>query len=129
MENIGGYCLDTDILIDYLRGISDARRFLFDTAVGAEMSISAVSVVELYAGKETRNAEKSKTLEDFLSAFRILPLTAEIAEKAGVLRRDYQKPFVDMIIAASAMAYGLQIVTRNTKHFESITGLKVLRPY
>lgn len=66
MENIKWYCLDTDILIDYLRGISNARRFLFDTAVGAEMSISAVSVVELYAGKETRNAEKRKALEDFL---------------------------------------------------------------
>lgn len=129
MENIRGYCLDTDILIDYLRGISDARRFLFDTAVGVEISISAVSVVELYAGKETKNAEKRKVLEDFLSVFRIIPVTFDIAKQAGVLRRDEQKPFADMIIAASAVAHGIHLITRNTRHFAAIKGLSVLRPY
>lgn len=116
-------------MIDYLRGISDARRFLFDTAVGAEMSISAVSVVELYAGKETKNAEKRKVLEDFLSVFRIIPVTFDIAKQAGVLRRDEQKPFADMIIAASAVAHGIHLITRNTRHFAAIKGLSVLRPY
>jgi predicted nucleic acid-binding protein len=129
MENIKGYCIDTDILIDYLRGRNDARRFLFDFVSPGDAFVSIVSVVELYAGKETKDVGKKNAVEDFLSTFQIIPLALEVAKKAGALRRDYQKPFADAIVAASAMAYGLQIVTRNTKHFESITGLKVFRPY
>ena len=132
MEDIRGYCIDSDILIDYLRGIEYARVFLSDTGVQSTLFISTVSVVELYAGKETRNQEKRERLELFLGNFEIIPLNGIIARTAGALRRDYQKPFADMIIAASAIEYKLYLATRNIKHFQLLekgTGLKLVKPY
>ena len=85
--------------------------------------------MEIYSGKDTRISEKKEIIEVFLANFRIIILTQGIAKRAGELRRDHQKPFADMIIAASAMEYGMPLVTRNIKHFRTIRGLKVLRPY
>ena len=134
MEDIKrGYCIDSDILIDYLRGIEDARTFLIQASKNAPLYISVVSIVELYAGKETKQEEKQKYIERFLKEFMVIPLNEALAQSAGEFRRDYGKPFADMIIAASAHAYHLRLATRNIKHFEALhTGaarLSVVKPY
>lgn len=129
MERIDGYCIDSDILIDYLRGLRVARDFLFETSRETALSISIISVVEVYAGKETREPRKRILIDEFLQNFDILGLELNIAKYAGELRRDYQKPFADMIVAASALYYKLRLVTKNIKHFEGIGGLTLLCPY
>jgi len=45
-----GYCIDSDILIDYLRGQSKARDFLLTSSKEKALWISIVSVVEIYSG-------------------------------------------------------------------------------
>ncbi len=129
MEDVKGLCLDSDVLIDYLRGTTNAHDFLLEKIGKISLFISVVGIVEIYSGKETKIPEKKEIIEIFLANFRIIILTQGIAKRAGELRRDHQKPFADMIIAASAMEYGLPLVTRNIKHFRTIRGLKVLRPY
>ena len=129
MEDVKGLCLDSDVLIDYLRGMTNARDFLLENAGKTPLFISVVGIVEIYSGKDTKISEKKEIIEVFLANFRIIILTQGIAKRAGELRRDHQKPFADMIIAASAMEYGMPLVTRNIKHFRTIRGLKVLRPY
>lgn len=129
MEDVKGVCLDSDVLIDYLRGMTNARDFLLERVGKTPLFISVVAIVEIYSGKDTKIPEKKEIIETFLANFRIIILTQGIAKRAGELRRDHQKPFADMIIAASAMEYGLPLVTRNLKHFNTIRGLKVLRPY
>ena len=84
------------------------------------------------AGKETKNEEKRKRTEQFIGNFTVIPLTPSLAKIAGELRRDYEKPFADMIVAASALEYGLGLVTRNIKDFQTLekrAGLKMLNPY
>lgn len=129
MEDVKGVCLDSDVLIDYLRGMTNARDFLLEKVGKIPLFISVVGIVEIYSGKDTKIPEKKEIIEVFLASFKIIILTQGIAKRAGELRRDHQKPFADMIIAASAMEYGLPLVTRNIKHFHTIRGLNVLRPY
>ncbi len=132
MERIVGYCIDSDVLIDYLRGVEKARSFLLQAGEVGILYISVVSIVELYAGKEMREEGKRQRIERFMENFVAIPLSESIARRAGMLRRDYHKPFADMIIAASAREYHLPLVTRNIKHFQipaEREGIKLLLPY
>ena len=129
MERIDGYCCDSDVLIDYLRGFKPARDFLSKASGEGTFIISIVSVVEIYAGKETSDPEKRILLDKFLENFDIIELDIAIAKHAGELRRDYEKPFADMVVAATARYYNLALVTKNTRHFQGIKGLSLLRPY
>lgn len=131
-EMTRGYCVDSDILIDYLRGIAEAKSFLMNAGKDVMLYISAVSIAELYAGKETRDEKKRIAIERFLTNFQVIAVDAPLARAAGELRRDYAGPFADMIIAASARAYGLTLATRNIKHFSALqksAGIVVVKPY
>lgn len=127
-----GDCIDSDILIDYLRGVENARTFLHKAHKEMPLYISAVSIVEIYAGKETKSEAKRTRIERFLQEFQVIPMDTHLAQTAGTLRRDYGKPFADMIVAATAHEYNLQLVTRNLKHFEALragVGLRIVKPY
>jgi len=124
-----GYCIDSDILIDYLRGQSKARDFLLTSSKEKVLWISIVSVVEIYSGKETKDAKKRAQIEAFLSNFNIMGLSYEIAKRAGELRRDYARPFADMIIAAGVLELDLVLITRNIRHFDELEDLNVIKPY
>lgn len=123
------YCIDSDILIDYLRGFPDSRNFFLGASNGRVLFLSAINVVEIYSGKDTKEKHAREKIEEFLSNFKIIPLHETVAKRAGMLRRDYGKPFADTIIAATAIEYDLTLVTRNEKHFRGIAGLKILVPY
>ncbi len=119
--------VDTDILIDFLRGCRDAEAFL--TKQVDDVSISAVTVAELYQG--VREGEERAKLATTLSAFTILPMTEEIAEMAGLFRRDYRPKsgcgLADCMIAASASMHDLPLATLNKRHFPMLAS--VVTPY
>ena len=131
MENVKQYCIDSDVLIDHLRGVEAAQTFLVEASQQTTLYISVVSITELYAGQGIRDTEKRTQLDEFLKGFVGILLDGTIAQYAGVLQREYQQPFADSIIAASAMKYNLRLVTKNTKHFEAVAkgeGLDVMKP-
>jgi predicted nucleic acid-binding protein len=132
VANVKSYCIDSDVLIDHLRGVEAARSFLLEASKQTTLYISVVSMAELYAGQETRDDKKRSRLDEFLKGFVGILIDGTIAQFAGVLQRDYRQPFADSIIAASAMQYNLRLVTKNTKHFQTVAkgeGLEVVRPY
>ena len=63
---------------------------------------------------------------DFADA--ILPFDAEIAQIWGRLRVPHAENPLDEQIAATALIYGLTVVTRNVRHFEP-AGVAVLNPF
>ena len=79
------FLVDTDVLIDYLRGERKAVDYVKKHA--GEMTISVISVAELYAG--VRENEERQELDDFIGLFPILPVTPEIAQIGGLYKRDY----------------------------------------
>lgn len=119
--------VDTDILIDYLRDRPEAVSFL-ETNVD-EVSISAVSVAELYQG--VREGQERTKLSRMISALVVLPLTGEIAETAGLYRRDHRNQtgcgLADCMIAATASEHGLELATLNGRHFKMLRN--VITPY
>lgn len=122
------YLIDSDILIDYLRGSSNTRDFLFGLNQKATLMISAVNVVEIYSGKNIQNTNKKKIIDCFLNEFKIIPLEKNLAKEAGEIRMKYQTPFADAIIAASAIKSQAILATRNIKHFSKIKNLKIISP-
>ena len=74
MEKLKRYLIDSDILIDYLRGFSDSRDFLFDLKRKGILIISTINIVEIYSGKEIKNRKKKEIIDRFLSEFEIISL-------------------------------------------------------
>ena len=132
MENVKPYCIDSDVLIDNLRGMENAHGFLLEASKETTLYISVVSIVELYGGAGIRDAAKRAQLDEFLKSFVGIVVDGTIAQYARMLYREYQKPFADTIIAASAKQYNLRALTRNRKNFQDIAkgeGLELVTRY
>ncbi len=121
------YLVDIDIIIDILRGVKGSKEFLLDISKEG-VFLSVISMAEIFSGKETRDPIKHEKILRFLSHFEVMPLTQEIAILGGAIRRDYQIGLGDALIAATAIHNGLTVVTYNTRHFEKVEGLKILKP-
>ena len=119
--------IDTDVLIDYLRGLPAAISVV-EERVG-ESLLSALTVAELYQG--VREGKERLKLARTLSVFSILPVTQEIAERGGLFSRDFRKShgcgLADCLIAATADSHGLTLVTLNVKHYPMLDDVEV--PY
>ena len=94
--------LDTDVLIDFLRGHPEAIQLL-ETS-NHEFWISAVSVAELYVG--VRDGKEREVLDQLIGLLRVVEITTEIAQQAGLWRRKYGRShgtgIMDALIAACA---------------------------
>ena len=116
--------LDTDVLVDFLRGYSKAVAFV--TARSTRIILSSIVVAELYAG--VRGDREQDALEELVSLFRVVPVSGEIAKKGGLYKRDYGKShgvgLADAILAATAEAESAELKTLNTKHFPMLKGLR-----
>jgi predicted nucleic acid-binding protein len=120
----GSLLLDTDILVDFLRGYSKAVTFVH--ANSFRIILSSIVVAELYAG--VKGDAELTALENFVSLFRIIPVTSEIAKAGGLYKRDYGKShgvgLADAIIAATCEVENAELKTLNIKHYPMLKGLK-----
>lgn len=119
--------IDTDIVIDFLRGHQKRIQNFFQKVELGEIKVylSAVSLAELYYGIQDKDQEQTAALENFLIFLEILPVEKQTAKNAGILKRKYELGLSDSLIAASALENGLQIFTFNAKHFRKIKELKL----
>ncbi|WP_425571141.1 PIN domain-containing protein [Olivibacter ginsenosidimutans] len=53
----------------------------------------------------------------------------EVKEETIKIRRRYSIKLPDAIIAATAISHKLTLITRNTKDFSAIKGLKSVNPF
>jgi predicted nucleic acid-binding protein len=104
---------DTNILVDYLNAVPQARTELQRYT---EKAVSIVTWMEVMVGA-SRDVETAT--RSFLSAFDIISLDGEIAERAVNLRRSHNVKLPDAIIWATAQVHAMLLVTRNTRDFAS----------
>jgi predicted nucleic acid-binding protein len=104
--------LDTNILIDYLNGIAEARAEL---SRYKKATISAVTWAEVMAG--CRDGEEEAYLRDFLLGYEVYAFNMEVADIAWRLRREHKMKLPDAAIWATAKQAGTLLVTRNTRDF------------
>lgn len=102
---------DTNILIDFLNAVSEARDELQRYPA---KGISIVTWMEVLAGAPTGLEGPTRA---FLDDFDLYPLDAAIAESAVSLRKTRRIKLPDAIIQATAQVHNLLLVTRNTKDF------------
>lgn len=120
---------DTCIFIDMLNGVHQAT---VELSTYDHPAISVISYMELRAGQSTRPHEEP-ILDAVLAEFEILQLDQQIIEQAIEIRGNslVAGPSVklpDAIIGATARAYGIPVITRNSKDF-NWDGIAVHVPY
>lgn len=127
-----GYLLDTNICVHFLRGEHQLQaRF---AALGlAQCFVSEITVAELLFGAANSapvwQARQRQQVAEFQALFaeQVLPIgpaLAIFAEQKAALRR-IGRPIddFDILIGSTALAHGLTLVTRNTRHFTNFSSL------
>jgi predicted nucleic acid-binding protein len=102
---------DTNILIDYLNAVPEARRELERYT---EKAISIITWMEVMIGAD---GDLEAPTRQFLTVFEVVALDPAIAERAVGLRRGRRIKLPDAVIFATAQSRGMLLVTRNTKDF------------
>ncbi|MYA39233.1 MAG: type II toxin-antitoxin system VapC family toxin [Acidimicrobiia bacterium] len=137
------YLLDTNVVSEIRKiksGRADPNVAVWAGAVRPEqLYISAVTIHEIETGVlliERRDPISGTVLRswfdnDVLRAFerRILPVDAEVARRAAPLQVPDPAPVTDALVAATALAHNMTVVTRNVGDFSRFRQLELLNPW
>lgn len=116
--------LDSDVLVDYLRGLPAAGHYVDGLAVTP--TCSEVTRVEVLRG--VRSSERRVT-ERFLASIRWVGVDQEISTLAGNLGRRFRRShgalgLADLLIGATAERHELPLATLNVRHFPMFPALE-----
>jgi predicted nucleic acid-binding protein len=116
--------VDTDVLVDFLRGHGKAVNFV--NKYNDRIILSSIVVAELSAG--VKGDAEEIALQDFIFLFSVVPVSTEIAKAGGLYRRDYGKShgvsLADAILAATAEVEHAELKTLNTRHYPMFKDIK-----
>lgn len=113
---------DTNILIDYLNGVGQAK---LELALYSDKAISVITWMEIQVGT---TPDDQQVVDQFLRAFTVVPIDGHMALKAVVLRKTTKIKLPDAIIWATAQVQERLLITRNVKDF-SLSAPDVRVPY
>ena len=91
-------------------------------------AVSAVSYVEVLGYHRLAEQERQH-FETFFAAAPVLPLSQDVLDQAVKLRQLRKMTLGDALVAGTALAHGLTLVTRNADDFKWIAGLSLLNPF
>jgi tRNA(fMet)-specific endonuclease VapC len=122
--------LDSDVLIDYLRGAGPGRDLVRALARGAGYRVTAVTAFELALGRSYR--EDPRPVHALLAA-PMLTLTRKAGLRGGMLLGELRRRGVaidvrDAMQAAICLETGTTLVTRNRAHFARVPELQLSDP-
>src|SRR3989344_494309 len=126
-------CLDTNFIIDFIKGKIDIEE---GNQLGEFISISSPSIVEIIRGLHLKKTlqhikqNEEEKIENTLNSLNILQLNKESAKIAGRLQAELINKgedigIIDILIAAIALRNNETLITRNKKPFEKIPNLKI----
>ncbi|WP_234571966.1 type II toxin-antitoxin system VapC family toxin [Rhodohalobacter sp. 614A] len=120
--------IDTDVLIDYSRGVEKTKGFLKNLEADHILAISVVTQLELMVGCE--NKTDLKSLQKFLTNFEIIQLSKSTSEIAVDLFKKYRLShgvlIPDMLIASTALTLEIPLLSKNRKDFRFIKKLELI---
>jgi tRNA(fMet)-specific endonuclease VapC len=126
------YLLDTDVFSLMVKGHDDAINARMQALGKGEATLSAITTGEFFYGVAHAPVSvlREKRAQRLIDFFGVLPLGAEVASSYGQIRADLRAKGTpigpnDMWLAAQAKTHGLVMVTRNTREFKRVKGLKV----
>jgi predicted nucleic acid-binding protein len=133
------FLLDTNVLSELRKGprANETVR-AWDKSVDDDARFTSIIVIaELLKGAEVHRRKDpgggaaldrwaNRVVANF--AERILPVDLQVAAVWGRLMAPRSRPPLDILIAATALAHGFTLVTRNVSDFEG-TGVTLLNPW
>jgi predicted nucleic acid-binding protein len=132
------YLIDTVVLSELRRTHRDeGLKAWFAQQRASDLFVSVISIGEIERGIVRQRATNPSFAADLASWLdrmlalygeRILPFDLEAARRWGCLSAALGNDSADLIIAATGLARGLTVVTRNTSDFEP-TGVPILNPF
>lgn len=133
MESPSGVVvIDSDVLIDYLRGLREARAFIEGLRRGGvRLATTAINIFELAWGAYKLGEARLRDVDRLSKALLVLSVTEREALKAGEEMGYLESLGVpvdlrDVLIGVTARENGAPVATGNVKHFKRVRGLKVI---
>ena len=128
--------LDADVIIRGEKGTFDLQRWVA-ARPDEQFEVAAVTMAELWHGVErATGAHKTKRqhyLQTILASLPVIPYTEQTAYEHARLWAELEASgkmigFYDVIVAATALERGSDVVTFNQRHFAHVKGLTVIEP-
>ena len=122
------YLIDTNVVSDYFAASFSVEGLnLMDTIFDSIPTISVITQIELLCWQTDPLTELK--IKEFIDDSAIIEISPDIVSKCVNISRNRKIKTPDAIIAATAFAYNLMLITNNEKDFVHIKGLKICNPY
>jgi tRNA(fMet)-specific endonuclease VapC len=128
--------LDADVIIRDEKGKFDLTAWV-SSRPEVQFEIAAITVAELRHGLEradgANRVKRQRYLQPVLARFPIIPYTEETAYEHARIWAELEASgkmigYYDVIVAATALQRGSEVVTFNKRHFSQVKGLTVIEP-
>lgn len=123
------YLLDTNTLIYFFKGMGEVEKNLFLHSP-QDIFLSSLVLYELQVGiaKSNNPQKREKQLATLLEQIHVVHFREREAKASALLRAELEKKGttigpIDILIAGTAKAHNLTLVTHNTKEFMRVDGL------
>lgn len=124
------YCLDTNIIIDILKGDEKLKDKIINLQLN-EIYITTITLCELYKGAFLFHDpdRKVKDVEEFVNSFLLISLDEKSCKEFGKIYLKLKNSGkviseFDIIIASIVKTNNLTLITKD-KHFQNIDELKI----
>lgn len=122
------YLIDTNAVIDYLgKKLPVKGTDLMNEIIDAIPNVSVVTKIEILGFNAPE--EHYQLLTNFMNDATIFDLTSSIVDISIDIRKKHKTKLPDAIIAATAIAYDMILLSRNVSDFKNIQGLQVVDPH
>lgn len=122
--------LDTDVMVDILRGYEPAIAWL-TTAPDTEIGIPGLVAMELIQG--CQNVREQKRIEKALNAYPLFWADSQDCDQAlksfAAHHLSHNIGLLDALIAQTAISMDAELATFNVKHYNVLKELKTTQPY
>ena len=132
------YLVDANVLSEPTKPVPDPRVVEWLKAHEADFVVDSIVLGELYLGvlalpRGRKRARLEQWFEAVVATVDCVPWDAAVARRwaalvVGLRKKRLALPMLDGIIAATALAHGLTVATRNTRDFAK-AGVEVVDPF
>jgi predicted nucleic acid-binding protein len=122
------YLIDTNVVSDYLAAALPLAGMQFmNSVIDAIPNLSVITQIELLCWNTDETT--AENVKNFITDSIVLDISSDVIICCVIIRKGKKIKIPDAIIAATALAYNLTLVSNNERDFKNIEGLRVVNPH